>query len=122
MILINSDYSGDSLSSDPPLFRPGDKVRHKRYDYRGVVVAVDLHFKADNDWYQSNMTQPDKNQPWYHVLVHKSETVTYPAQSSLEADEGVEPVRHPWISLFFNEFKDGCYTRNNRPWPGNQAA
>ncbi len=101
-----------------PQFQLGQLVGHRRYGYRGVIVARDLFCKATNQWYESNLTQPDRNQPWYHVLVHDSSQVTYAAQSSLRADYSGKPVHHPFIGAFFSEFIDGRYTRNERPFTG----
>lgn len=99
-------------------FDPGQLVRHKRYGYRGVVVAFDLTCQADDDWYFSNQSQPDRYQAWYHVLVHGGDQVTYAAQTSLEDDSSGEQVSHPFIPNFFSAFSDGRYTRNDTPWPG----
>ena len=52
------------------LFEIGDTVRHRRYGYRGIIVERDLSCKASDDWYLGNRTQPEREQPWYHVLVH----------------------------------------------------
>ena len=101
-----------------PRFKPGQLVRHKRYGYRGVVVDFDPSCQADKQWYQSNQTQPERNQPWYHVLVHNSDQITYPAQSSLIKDTSSQPIEHPLLSYFFSEFMlDGKYLRNDRAWP-----
>lgn len=100
-----------------PLYRPGQLVRHRRYGYRGVVVDVDPCCQASDQWYQANQTQPERNQPWYHVLVDGSEATTYPAQSSLAADTSKQPIDHPLIEVFFTSFVDGHYLRNDRPWP-----
>lgn len=100
----------------PPQFKPGQLVKHKRYGYRGVVVAVDHTCQATEAWYQSNRTQPDRNQPWYHVLVHDSDQTTYAAQSSIEADDSEQEINHPWLDEFFTDFVDGQYIRNQRPW------
>lgn len=99
------------------LFKPGALVKHKRYGYRGVVVELDLSCEARDDWYSANKTQPDRNQPWYHVLVHNSDQVTYAAQTSLEADASSLRIRHPLEKAFFSAFKNGSYIRNERPWP-----
>jgi len=99
-----------------PQFKPGQLVKHKRYGYRGVVVAVDHTCQATEAWYKSNRTQPDRNQPWYHVLVHNSDQTTYAAQTSLEIDPSNEEIEHPWLDEFFNDFVDGQYIRNQRPW------
>jgi heat shock protein HspQ len=114
MILLRPDLS----NYPPPKFAPGDLVRHVRYQYRGVVVALDPKCAAAEQWYQSNQTQPDRNQPWYHVLVHESGSVTYPAESSLEPDDTAEPIVHPWLDQFFSEFVEGKYHRNKTSWPG----
>lgn len=100
-----------------PLFQPGQLVRHRRYGYRGVVVDYDLTCQADDEWYQSNQTQPERKQPWYHVLVDQSGTTTYPAQSSLQPDEDKQPITHPLLGYFFSHFANGRYIRNSQPWP-----
>jgi len=99
------------------LYKPGQLVRHKRYGYQGVVVVVDPECQASEDWYQSNRTQPDRDQAWYHVLVSNSDQITYPAQSSLVPDEACQEVRHPMLSYFFERFENGRYIRNDQPWP-----
>jgi heat shock protein HspQ len=104
------------VSSDPQ-FQPGQLVRHKRYGYRGVVVDFDAVCEASDEWYRSNQTQPDRNQPWYHVLVHGAAITTYAAQTSLEEDPSGLPVEHPLVDQFFSEFTGERYVRNERPWP-----
>lgn len=99
------------------LFALGDLVRHRRYGYRGVVVARDRSCQASNSWYQRNRSQPDREQPWYHVLVHESNAVTYAAQTSLLADDCVAEIEHPLVGHFFGSFGEGGYQRNDRPWP-----
>jgi heat shock protein HspQ len=103
--------------SDHPVFEPGQLVRHRRYDYRGVVVDRDEACQADHEWYAKNQTQPDRNQRWYHVLVDGTSTCTYAASANLVADEIGLPVEHPLVSHFFCDFKDGRYVRNDTPWP-----
>jgi len=113
MIMLRSGLSGGTV----PKFEPGDLICHVRYGYRGVVVSYDSVCKADENWYQSNNTQPDRDQPWYHVLVHESGSVTYPAQSSLAPDESGAEIAHPLLDHFFDGFEKGRYKRNNVPWP-----
>jgi heat shock protein HspQ len=98
-------------------FHPGQLVRHKRYRYRGVIVAWDPCCKASEAWYRSNKTQPARNQPWYHVLVHGSRITTYAAETSLEDDPSGEPVEHPLVDAFFLPFDGIEYVRNELPWP-----
>jgi heat shock protein HspQ len=115
MIMFNRDYELEREGK--PKFQIGQLVRHKRYHYRGVVVAMDPQCMADDDWYNSNQTQPDRDQPWYHVFVDASGSVTYPGETSLEADPSCEPIEHPMIELFFEKFDGQRYIRNDRPWP-----
>ena len=98
-------------------YEPGELVEHRRYGYRGVVVEVDEFCQATDEWYFNNNTQPDRDQPWHHVLVHETATITYAAATSLKADEEVAPIQHPLISHFFEGFDDGKYIRNDTPWP-----
>ncbi len=117
MIMIKQPASKAETPQRDPLYRPGQIVRHGRYGYRGVVVDFDLTCQADEAWYRSNRTQPDRDQPWYHVLVDGSSNTTYAAQTSLEADERSAPIIHPYLELFFTEFTGERYVRNDRPWP-----
>lgn len=101
-----------------PQFAPGDLVQHLRHGYRGVVVAVDPRCQASADWYLANQTQPDQNQPWYHVLVDSSGATTYAAQGNLQVDQSAEPVDHPLVDKFFSGFCHGKYVRNQQAWLG----
>jgi heat shock protein HspQ len=120
MIAINEGESFEHLGNALPKFFPGDLICHKHYGYRGVVVAVDGHCKADPNWYMSNKTQPSREQPWYHVLVHSTESCTYAAESSLEADPNSDAVKHPFVGYFFEGFEGGKYIRNQHPWPDSK--
>ncbi len=91
-------------------FSIGQVVHHKMFDYRGVVVDVDLVFNNTNEWYDKvALSRPPKNKPWYHVLVDKAVHVTYVTERNLEPDETAKPIDHPFLSVFFADFKDGCY-------------
>jgi len=93
-------------------FQPGQIIHHKKYDYRGVIFDVDENCKADDDWYMANKTHPDRNQPWYHVLVDGKLHTTYVAEENLEADRGEGPVDHPLTKKYFDRFESGRYHRN----------
>jgi len=102
----------------PILFEVGQVIRHKAYRYRGVIVSYDTFCCADDTWYYSNPTQPAREQPWYHVLVHDSGGLsTYVAQSNLELEEDPAEVNHPRIGCYFAEFRDGAY----RPHAGGSG-
>jgi len=121
MIMANDTGARSADSREEPMFAPGDLVHHRRYGYRGVVVAVDRTCQATAAWYGKNNTQPNRNQPWYHVLVDGGAQTTYGAQTSLELDMSDEPVTHPWLGHFFLDFVDGRYQRNDEPWPESGA-
>ena len=109
------------LRPEPPAassrFARGQLVRHRRYGYRGVVVELDPCCRASDVWYHANQTQPRRDQPWYHVLVHGTAQTTYAAETSLEPDPEPAPIVHPLVDAFFSAFEDGRYVRNERPWP-----
>ncbi len=91
-------------------FGPGELIRHRRFDYRGVVLEVDATFSGSEAWYeQVARSRPPKDAPWYHVLPHDAEHTTYVAERHLEADPDPQPVRHPLIDEVFDGFEDGRY-------------
>ena len=91
-------------------FQVGELIHHKRFDYRGVVVDVDARFSGTEEWYNTMArSKPPKDEPWYHVLVHKAEHSTYVAERNLETDPTGEPVAHPFLNRFFDEIRDGVY-------------
>jgi len=101
-----------------PNFAVGQLVRHLRYNYRGLIVGVDSHCRADQAWYLANRTQPDQCQAWYHVFVDGGGTTTYVAESNLASDPSDAAVDHPLVVEFFTRTQDGRYQRNDRPWVG----
>jgi len=90
-------------------FRPGDLVTHRLYGYRGVVADRDDSCRADEAWYLSNPTQPAREQPWFHVLVHGSDATTYVAQENLRLYRGGEQVANPLVRRYFAAFSQGRY-------------
>ncbi len=94
-------------------FRVGDVIHHRRYGYRGVILERDPVCRADEAWYQGNQTQPDRNQPWYHVLVDGAEHSTYVAEEHLELDASGGPVRHPMVEQVFASFFKGRYYKES---------
>ena len=88
----------------------GQVVRHRLFDYRGVICDVDPVFMHSEEWYdQMAKTQPPKDEPWYRVLVHDSPMETYVAQRNLEPDESHEPVNHPEVAHYFMDFDGQRY-------------
>jgi heat shock protein HspQ len=95
-------------------FGVGEVIRHRRFDYRGVVFDVDATFQGSDEWYeQVARSRPPKDKPWYHVLVHGAEHTTYVAERHLELDEGGQRIQHPLLAEFFAKFEDGRYRSAN---------
>ena len=99
---------------DIPLasFAIGDVVRHRLFDFRGVIFDVDPQFANSEQWYEAipEALRPSKDQPFYHLLAENAESsyVAYVSQQNLVADESDEPVEHPAIASMFDR-KDGHY-------------
>jgi heat shock protein HspQ len=94
-------------------FTIGDVVRHRMFDFRGVIFDVDPIFANSDEWYEAipeNM-RPRKDQPFYHLLAENMESsyVAYVSQQNLVADDTDEPIDHPAISGLFTDFADGRY-------------
>ncbi len=93
-------------------FAIGQLVHHLLFDYRGVIVDVDATFQGAEAWYeQMAQSRPPKDKPWYHVLVHDAQHMTYVAERNLEPDELHDPIDHPLLDTFFSDFKNGHYVR-----------
>ena len=99
-----------TIEHSQPLFFIGQLVHHKKFDYRGVIIDVDAEFEGTEEWYQQvALSRPPKDKPWYHVLVHNSEQMTYVAERHLEADSSAEAINHPAIEMYFDGFANGVY-------------
>jgi len=59
-------------------FSIGEVVKHRHFDFRGVIYDVDFEFNNSEEWYQSipKEVRPRKDQPFYHLLA-ESNDVTY---------------------------------------------
>ena len=101
----------------PPIaharFSIGDVVRHRMFDFRGVIFDVDPVFANSEEWYDAipEGVRPRKDQPFYHLLAENMESsyVAYVSQQNLIADESDEPVDHPAIPGLFGDYSDGRY-------------
>lgn len=87
-------------------FHVGEIVFHKRFGYRGVVIAADPACRAAGT--RALGPKAARNQPWYHLLVHGGRE-TYVAQDHLVHDWNHDPVEHPEVDLRFPTFHKGRY-------------
>ena len=88
-------------------------VKHKHFNFRGVIYDVDFEFNNSEEWYQSipKDVRPRKDQPYYHLLAENSE-ITYEAyvsEQNLLIDSSGEPVRHPLVNEVFSEKRGAGY-------------
>ncbi len=100
---------------DIPLarFGIGELVRHKLFDFRGVVFDVDPVFANSDEWYEAipEELRPSKEQPFYHLLAENSESsyIAYVSQQNLIPDDSPEPIEHPAIATMFDALEGGRY-------------
>jgi len=101
----------------PPIaharFSIGEVVKHRLFDFRGVVFDIDPVFANSEEWYQAipEEIRPAKDQPFYHLLAENSESsyIAYVSQQNLLPDAEGEPVHHPAIAGMFEDFDHGRY-------------
>ena len=93
--------------------RQRDIVKHKHFEFRGVIYDVDFEFNNSEEWYQSipKNVRPRKDQPFYHLLAENDE-ITYEAyvsEQNLLMDDSDEPIKHPLIEEIFSGKKGSSY-------------
>tara|TARA_B100000965_G_C18996086_1_gene500423 strand:+ start:103 stop:423 length:321 start_codon:yes stop_codon:yes gene_type:complete len=103
------------MTSNKAKFSIGEVVKHRHFDFRGVIYDVDFEFNNSEEWYQSipKDVRPRKNQPFYHLLAESNE-VTYEAyvsEQNLLIDNSNEPVKHPLIEEIFVGKKGSSYLK-----------
>ena len=96
-------------------FSIGTIVKHRHFDFRGVIYDVDFEFNNSEEWYQSipKDVRPRKDQPFYHLLA-ESNDVTYEAyvsEQNLLMDKSKQPVKHPLINEIFVGKKGSNYLK-----------
>ena len=94
-------------------FAIGDVVRHRLFDFRGVVFDVDPVFANSEEWYAAIPAdiRPRKDQPFYHLLAENADStyVAYVSQQNLVMDDTEEPIDHPAIPGLFTGYEQGKY-------------
>ena len=103
------------MDSKKANFSIGDIVKHKHFNFRGVIYDVDFEFNNSEEWYQSipKDVRPKKDQPFYHLLAENNE-ITYEAyvsEQNLVSDDSNEPIKHPLIEEIFTGKKGSGYFR-----------
>lgn len=94
-------------------FGIGDVVRHRVFDFRGVVFDVDPVFANSEEWYESIPTEvrPHREQPFYHLLAENGDSsyIAYVSQQNLLEDGEGGPIDHPSLTELFDNFDKGRY-------------
>lgn len=94
-------------------FAPGDIVRHRMFDFRGVVFDIDPVFANSDEWYEAipEDIRPAKEQPYYHLLAENGDSsyIAYVSQQNLVADGDGGPIDHPQIDAMFEGLDHGRY-------------
>ena len=95
----------------------GEIVKHKHFDFRGVIYDVDFEYNNTEEWYQliPKEVRPKKNQPFYHLLAENND-VTYEAyvsEQNLVSDDSNEPIKHPLIEEIFTEKRGSGYFKQS---------
>ncbi len=101
------------MESKQAKFIIGQVVKHRMFQFRGVIFDVDPEFANTEEWWLAipEEMRPRKDQPFYHLLAENAQThyVAYVSQQNLLADESGEPVLHPEVQSYFDEFKGDRY-------------
>lgn len=99
-------------------FGLGDVVRHRLFDFRGVVFDIDPVFANSDEWYDAIPAEikPPKDQPFYHLFAENGDSsyVAYVSQQNLVGDGEAGPVDHPAIEDMFSAWSDGRYALKPR--------
>ena len=94
-------------------FAIGDVVRHRMFDFRGVIFDIDPVFANSEEWYESIPAEqrPHRDQPFYHLLAENEDSsyVAYVSQQNLLQDRGGGPVDHPGVAQLFEDYAGGKY-------------
>ena len=98
-------------------FSIGDIVKHKYFNFRGVIYDVDFEFNNSEEWYRSipKDVRPRKDQPFYHLLAENNE-ITYEAyvsEQNLITDNSGEPVQPPLVNEIFSKKKGSVYYKRS---------
>ncbi|MBT5266054.1 MAG: heat shock protein HspQ [Rhodospirillaceae bacterium] len=94
-------------------FNIGAIVRHRHFNFRGVVFDIDPEFENSEEWYQSIPVhrRPRRDQPFYHLYAENPESyyIAYVSEQNLVEDADSGPVGHPEVPDMFIGPDEGRY-------------
>ena len=99
-------------------FSIGDIVKHKHFEFRGVIYDVDFEFNNSEEWYQSipKNVRPRKDQPFYHLFAENEEIfyIAYVSEQNLNIDNSGISANHPDIMKIFSHFNGVSYVPHEK--------
>jgi len=99
-----------SMKASSAKFAIGQVVRHRLFEFRGLIFDVDPEFDNTEEWWLSipEDVRPHKEQPFYHLFAENAETeyIAYVSEQNLLPDTSGEPLRHPQIPDVFERERD----------------
>lgn len=94
-------------------YRIGAVVKHRIHPFRGVIFDVDPEFANTEEWWLSipEEMRPHKDQPFYHLFAENETSyyVAYVSEQNLLPDESGQPIDHPNIGDYFDEYDGKLY-------------
>lgn len=107
-----------------PKFSIGQIVRHRLFEYRGVIFEIDPCFHGpDEEWYRNlEGPPPPKDEPWYHMLVDGTTRSSYVPERDLEIDTSGGRIKHPMLDRLFDDLADGRYQARHPQGLGHSEA
>jgi heat shock protein HspQ len=99
-------------------FAVGQIVRHRLFNFRGVIFDVDPVFSNSEEWYQAIPAErrPSKDQPFYHLYAQNATGGPYEAyvsEQNLVVDAENGPVSHPMLDVVFTGIAGDRYVLRN---------
>ncbi|EFN56754.1 hypothetical protein CHLNCDRAFT_144212 [Chlorella variabilis] len=101
-------------------FVVGQVIRHRRYQYRGVIIGWDPECRASEEWVQQmgvDRLPGGRRQPFYHVLPdpedRPGQAQTYVAQENVQPEALAAPhaadpgALHPEVGRYFTALAPG---------------
>jgi|SRR5271167_4782208 len=94
-------------------FAIGQVIRHRVYEFRGVVFDVDPEFSDSTATCETVLVEGrlGKDQPFYYLLAENDRNpyVAYVSEQSMILDTSDEPISHPQIDDLFERDETGRY-------------
>lgn len=109
--IVDAPHLPNAIPTRDAKFQIGQVLRHRLFDFRGVVFDVDPVYANTEEWYEAipEEVRPAKDQPYYHLFAENERThyVAYVSEQNLVADDSDSPVGHPDIAKVFEKTPNG---------------